>query len=49
MAAAEPHDLAAHQHQFAAEHVVAGDAVFETVHAAGILRHIAADGAGDLR
>src|SRR5208282_4878109 len=29
MPAAEPHDLAGYQHQFAAEHVVGGDAVFE--------------------
>ena len=49
MPAAEPHDLAGHQHQLAAEHVVGGDAVFEAMHAAGILRHIAADSAGDLR
>jgi hypothetical protein len=49
MTAAEPHNLASHQRQLAAEHVVGGHAVFETVHAAGILRHVAADGAGDLR
>ena len=49
MLAAEPQDLPGHQHQFAAEHIVGGDAVFEAMHAAGILRHIAADGAGDLR
>ena len=49
MPAAEPHNLAGHQHQLAAEHVVGGHAVFETVHAAGILRDVAADGAGDLR
>jgi hypothetical protein len=49
MAAAKPQDLAAHQDQFAAEHIVGGDAVFQAVNAARILRHIAADGAGDLR
>ena len=41
--------LAGYQHQFAAEHVVGGDAVFEAMHAAGIFRDVAADGAGDLR
>ncbi len=49
VAAAKAHDLAVHQHQFAAKHVVGGDAVFEAVHAAGIFRDIAADGAGNLR
>ncbi len=49
MAAAKPQDLPVHEHQFAAEHVVGRNPVFEAMHAAGILRHIAADGAGDLR
>ena len=49
MLAADAHDLAGHQHQFAAEQIVGGHAVFQAVHAAGILRHVAADGAGDLR
>ena len=49
MLAADPHHLAGHQHQLAAEHVVGGHAVFQAMHAAGILRHVAADGAGDLR
>ena len=49
MLAAQPHDLAGHQHQLAAEHVVGGHAVFEAVHAAGVLGDVAADGAGDLR
>ena len=49
MLAADAHDLAGHQHHLAAEHVVGGHAVFQAMHAAGILRHIAADGAGDLR
>ena len=49
MLAADADDLAGHQHQLAAEQVVGGHAVFEAVHAAGILRHVAADGAGDLR
>ena len=49
MLPADAHDLAGHQHQFAAEQIVGGHAVFEAVHAAGILRHVAADGAGDLR
>ncbi|MHC2750920.1 hypothetical protein ACVIWV_006374 [Bradyrhizobium diazoefficiens] len=47
--AADPQDLAAHQHDLATQHVVGGHAVFEAVHAAGILRDIAADRAGDLR
>ena len=49
MAAAKPQDLAAHQNQFTAEHIVGGDAVFQAVNAARIFRHIAADGAGNLR
>ena len=47
--AADPQDLAGDQHEFAAEHVVGGHAVFQAVHAAGIFRDIAADRAGDLR
>ncbi len=49
MLAAESQNFAGHQHEFAAEHVVGGHAVFEAMHAAGIFRDIAADGAGDLR
>ena len=49
MLAAQPHDLAGHQHHLDAEKVVGGEAVFQAVHAAGILRDIAADRAGDLR
>ena len=49
MLAAQPDHVAVHQHDLAAEHVVRGQSVFEAVHPAGILRHIAADGAGDLR
>ena len=49
MLAAEPQHLAGHQHDLAAEHVVGGHAVFEAMHAAGIFRDVAADGAGDLR
>ena len=47
--AAKPQHLAGHQHHFQAEDVVGGHAVLQAVHAAGILRHVAADGAGDLR
>ena len=47
--AAEPHDLAGDEHQLAAQQVIGGHAVFEAVHAARVLRHIAADCAGDLR
>ena len=49
MLAADADHLAGHQHDFAAEHVVGGHAVFQAMHAAGIFRHVAADGAGDLR
>ena len=49
MLAAEPDDVAIDQHDLAAQHVVGGQPVFEAVHAARVLRDIAADGAGDLR
>ena len=49
MLAADPHDLTGDQHQLAAEQVIRGHPVFEAMHPAGILRHVAADGAGDLR
>ena len=49
MLAADAQDLAGHQHHLDAEHIVGGHAVFQAMHAAGILRDIAADGAGDLR
>ena len=48
MLAAEPDDLAIHQHQLDAEDVVGGQPVFEAMHAAGIFGDIAADRAGDL-
>ena len=47
--AADPQDFTGHQHDFAAQHVIGGHAVFQAVHAAGIFRDIAADRAGDLR
>ena len=47
--AADAQDLARHQHDLAAQHVVGGHAVFQAMHAAGIFRDIAADRAGDLR
>jgi len=49
MLAAESQHLAVHQHHFEAEDIVGGHAVFQAVHTAGILRNVAADGAGDLR
>jgi hypothetical protein len=49
MLAADAQDFAGDQHQLEAEHVVGGQAVFQAVHAAGILRHVAANRAGDLR
>jgi len=48
MLAAETQYLAVHQHHFEAEDVVGGEAVFQAVHAARVLGHVAADGAGDL-
>jgi len=49
MFAAKPDYLAADQHHFDAQYIVGGEAVFQAVHPAGIFRHIAANGAGDLR
>ena len=49
MLAADAQHLAGDQHDLAAEHVVGGHAVFQAMHAAGILRDVAADAAGDLR
>jgi len=46
--AADLDDFARDQHDFAAQHVVGGHAVFQAMHAAGILRDIAADRAGNL-
>ena len=42
-------DFARDQHDFAAQHIVGGHAVFQAMHAAGILGDIAADRAGYLR
>jgi hypothetical protein len=47
--AADADDLAGHQNQLAAEHVVGGQPVLQAVHAAGILRDVAPDRAGNLR
>ena len=47
--AADPDDFACDQHDFAAQHVIGGHAVFQAMHAAGVLRDIAADRTGDLR
>ncbi len=49
MLAAETDHLAGDQHHLDAHHIIGGEAVFQAVHAAGILRDIAANGAGDLR
>lgn len=49
MTAAEADDLATDQHHLDAEYVVGGQAVFQAVHAAGVLGDVAADRAGDLR
>ena len=45
---AEMHQVAVRQHDFQAQHVVGGDAVLEGVRAAGVFRHVAADGARPL-
>jgi len=45
---AQANGLAGEQDHLHAQHIVGGQAVFQAVHPAGILRHIAADGAGDL-
>ena len=49
MLAADADDLAGDQHDLAAQEVVGGHAVFQAMHAPGVLRHVAADRAGDLR
>ncbi len=49
MLAAEPDDLAGDEHNLNTENVVGRHAVFEAMHATGILRYVAADAAGDLR
>ena len=49
MLAAEPDDLAGDQHHFKAQDIVGGEPIFQAMHPAGIFRHIAANGAGDLR
>ncbi|MCY1351180.1 hypothetical protein D9M69_374390 [compost metagenome] len=46
---AEGHALALDGDDLQAQHVVHGQAVLQAMHAAGVLRHVAADGAGDLR
>ncbi len=48
MRPAKPDDFTGHEDQLAAEHIVGGEAIFQAMHAAGILRDIAADRAGDL-
>jgi hypothetical protein len=45
---AELDHLALDRHAAHAQHVVHGEAVLQAVHAAGVLGHVAADGAGDL-
>ena len=49
MSAANAKDFAGDQHDLAAEHIIGGHAVFQAMHASGIFRDIAADGAGNLR
>jgi hypothetical protein len=48
MFAAQADHRAVDQYHFQAQQVVGGQAVFETMDAAGVLRHVAADGTGDL-
>ena len=49
MLAAEPDQVAAHQHDVESEDVIGRQAVFQAVNAAGVLGDIAADRTGDLR
>jgi hypothetical protein len=49
MLAAEPDHLARNQHHLDAQHIIGRQPVFETVHAARVLRHVASNRAGDLR
>ena len=46
--AAEPHAFAVRQRELDAQQIVRRQAVFQAMQSAGILRHVAADGAGDL-
>ena len=46
--AAEAHHLAVDHHHLDAQDIVGGEAVFQAVHAARVLRDVAADRAGDL-
>ena len=46
--AAQGDDLAARQHEFDAQQIVGGEAIFQAMQPAGVFRDIAADGAGDL-
>ena len=48
MLATQTHHLPVHHHHLDAEHIVGGQAIFEAMDPAGILRHIAADRTGDL-
>ena len=47
--AAQPHHFAGHQHHLDAKKVVGRESVLQAVHAARVLRDVAADRAGDLR
>ena len=49
MLASEANHFAGHQHHLDAQQVVGGEAVLQAMHAARILRDVAADRAGDLR
>ena len=49
MLAAEPDQVAAHQHDVESQYIVGRQSVFQTVNAAGVLGDIAADRTGDLR
>ena len=48
LARAQPDHRRVGQHDLELDHVVGGDAVLEAVRPAGVLRHVAADGAGGL-
>ena len=48
MLAADPDNIAVHQHNLGTQHVVGRQAVLQAMHAAGVFRNVAADGTRDL-
>ena len=48
MLAAKPHDFAFNSDQFNAKQIIGRQPIFQTMHPAGIFRHIATNGTGNL-